>query len=283
MNLRTIIVITLAMVCGISSAVGVAQLRQQGPTTTIETTPVLVAKANVPRGRMVTADMLEISNWPKDFAPEHAMTSIEDAIDRATITPLAAGEPIADGKLAPKNSGRGLAALVPKGMRAYTIQTSRVASGVAGFSLPGNKVDVLLSLKSNPNDQAGGGSTTALLQAVEILAVDQRLDAPAENKVDPSDLGSVTLLVNPDQASLLDLGQSMGALTLSLRNLEDNDETVTKPATLADIKTWAQQVTAVVQPKVEEKKEEPKEEKAPVVFEIRTLRGKHAGRVMVSR
>ena len=56
---------------------------------------------------------------------------------------------------------------------------------VAGFILPGNKVDVLLNLRGNANDETGGGSTTTLLQSIEILAVDQRLDAPADNKVNP--------------------------------------------------------------------------------------------------
>jgi Flp pilus assembly protein CpaB len=67
--------------------------------------------------------------------------------------------------------------------------------------------------------------------------VDQRLDAPAENKVDPKDLQSVTLLVTPEQAALLDLGQNLGQLTLSLRNLDDKSETSAEPATLAMLRS----------------------------------------------
>ena len=93
-----------------------------------------------------------------------------------------------------------------------------------------------MTLKGRHNDGTGGGSTTTLLQAVEILAVDQQLDAPAENKVDPDGLRSVTVLVTPEQAGLLDLGQSMGQLTLSLRNPDDREEAATRPVTLADIR-----------------------------------------------
>jgi pilus assembly protein CpaB len=192
---------------------------------------------------------------------------------------IVAGEPILESKLASRDSGRGLAALIPEGMRAYTIQTSRVASNVAGFILPGNSVDVLLTLKGNYNDTTGGGSTTTLLQAVEILAVDQRLDAPVDNKINPRELGSVTLLVTPEQAALLDLGQNMGTLTLSLRNPEDAAESLARPATVNDIRFR------------QEKPVEKSEGDSPIlgsgdgeeVLEIVTLRGSHRGRVLVTR
>jgi Flp pilus assembly protein CpaB len=125
-------------------------------------------------------------------------------------------EPVANGKLAPKGSGRGMAALIPLGMRAFTIKTPGIASGVAGFVMRGHKVDVLLTMNDvGANDQTGGGSTTTLLQNVEISAVDQNIDAPAENKMD-KDLRSVTLLVTPQQAKQLDLGQNKGTLRLAL-------------------------------------------------------------------
>jgi Flp pilus assembly protein CpaB len=127
-------------------------------------------------------------------------------------------EPVVTGKLAPKGSGRGMAALIPKGMRAFTIQTPSIASGGAGFVMPGHKVDVLLTMNDvGTNDQTVGGSTTTLVQNVEIRAVDQNIDAPAENKMD-KDLRSVTLLVTPQQAKHLDLGQNKGTLHLAFRN-----------------------------------------------------------------
>jgi pilus assembly protein CpaB len=215
--------------------------------------------------------------------PDGAVTKPEDAVDRAAMVPMVAAEPLLDAKLASKESGRGLAALIPKGMRAYTIQAAKVASNVAGFVLPGNHVDVLLNLRGKPNDETGGGSTTTLLQAVEILAVDQQLDAPADNKVDPKDLRSVTLLVTADQAAKLDLGQNMGQLTLSLRNPEDKQEAVARPALLTDIRFHQ-----------EKPLEKPKpgslfdvlgplmRKKEPEVFSILTLRGTRPGEVLVT-
>jgi Flp pilus assembly protein CpaB len=91
-------------------------------------------------------------------------------------------------------------------MRAYTINAKGVASNSAGFVLPGNRVDILLHLRGTSNDDSGGGSTSTLLPAVEVLAVGKTLNAPTENRVDASQ--SVTLLVTPEQATLLDLGNS---------------------------------------------------------------------------
>src|SRR5262249_46550409 len=161
----------------------------------------------IPRGTMVSAEAIREREYPKDLVPAGAITRLEDAVGRVVFIPLAKEDPLVDSKLAAKGAAGGLAPLIPKGMRAFTIPTPNLESGVAGFVLPGNRVDVLLTV-SNPgnNDDTGGGSTTTLLQNVEILAVDQRVDAPAENKVDPKDLRSVTLLVTPNQAAMLDLG-----------------------------------------------------------------------------
>ena len=123
-----------------------------------------------------------------------------------------------------------MAALVPNGLRAFTIHTPSVASGVGGFILPGNKVDVLLTM-----DGKRGSLTTTLLQNLEILAVDQRIDAPADNRIDPKQLHSVTLLVTPDQAAKLSLAQNKGSLHLALRNHKDDQLLRTSRARMAEL------------------------------------------------
>lgn len=289
MNLRTVLVLLLAAVCGISAALGISRL--QIPSSpggvTQETVKIVVAKVDMSRGHMISPEMLTTAEWPKSVVLEGTITEMDNALDRATLLQFKAGEPILETKLASKGSGRGLAALVPKGMRACTIQASRTASNIAGFLLPGNHVDILLTVRGNFNDGTGGGTTTTLLQMIQVLAVDQRLDAPAENKVDPKNLRSVTLLVTPDQAALLDLGQTLGQLALSLRNPEDKEEARTRPATLADIRYLQQKPVhkqvgnagdGTIAPAVLEL---PIEDAEPQQYKIRTLRGSHAGQVWI--
>lgn len=242
MSIRTIVVLILAIICGVSSAAGVFMLR--GPITEAEiaTVPVVVAARDISRGAVVSTDQLTTQEWPADLVPANVIADISLVAERTAVVPITAGEPILGGKVTDSDSGRGLAALIPSGRRAYTIQTSSVGSNVAGFVLPGNRVDVLLTLRGGSEDTTGGGSSTTLLQAVEILAVDQKLDAPSGNPVEQ--LRSVTLLVTPEQASLLDLGHNMGTLALSLRNPSDISEADTKPATVNVLRFTQQEPVA---------------------------------------
>jgi pilus assembly protein CpaB len=237
MSIRTIAVVILALVCGVGVAMGVlesSRTNSAGAIRTVETEPVLVAVARIERGAMLREEDFEIRNWPKGMTPAGALRTTDQALDRAAIGVLTPGEIILDEKLSPKNSGRGLASLIPPGMRAFTVQASQLTTNVGGFVLPGNKVDVLLNVKGGRGDYAGGGKTTTLLQAVEVLAVDQILEAPADNRYDPKELSSVTLLVTPEQAVLLHQGQNLGTLTFSLRNLADVNETWSASTTATD-------------------------------------------------
>ena len=253
MSARSLLMVALALILGGSAAVGVNSFMQgaTGPKSAV--VPVVVAVVDLLRGGSITPEAVTIKQFPRELVPAGALSKLEDAVNRGIFVPLTKDEPVLESKLAPKGAGRGLAALIPKGMRAYSVKVPDVAQGVAGFILPGNRVDVLLSLgEISGSNETGGGSTTTLLQNVEILAVDQKMDAPSDNKVDTKDLRSVTLLVNPQQANLLDLGQNKGMLHLALRNLEDNKAAQTKPATLIDLrvrqeKPWDERAKGVLE------------------------------------
>ena len=155
MRLQSLLVVALALVFGGSAAVGVRSFVNNRGTAApkADTVPVVVAVIDIARGGMITSDLIKTRDFPKDMVPAGALTKPEDAIGRAVAIPLVKDETVLDAKLSPKGAGRGLAALVPKGMRAVTIQTPNVASGVAGFVMPGNKVDVLLTVNDSGQQQ----------------------------------------------------------------------------------------------------------------------------------
>jgi pilus assembly protein CpaB len=249
-SFRTVLVIILALVCGGSAAIGIHQLRNtDGPAAKNETVWVVVAAENVPRFTVLTPKMLKMREFPKSLVPPGALHKAEDACKRATYAALVKEELVLDAKLAPRGAGGGMAVMIPEGMRAYTIMTPTVASGVAGFILPGNKVDVLLTVSSGEADSTGGGSTSTLLQMVEVLAVHQRVEVPADNKVNPNEMGSVTLLVTPVQAAKLDLGQTKGRLHLTLRNPLDTVEAESNPVSWKDLRFTIKQEPKAVSPK----------------------------------
>lgn len=237
MSPRAILVVLLAVATGGLSVVGVTQM--QGTAAATQTapavTPIVVMTATAPRGATLAAEMLELKDWPRDFVPAGTLTKLDEAVGRVCLQPLLPGEPLLTAKLAAPGSSRSAGNLIRPGMRAYSIIASTLATSVAGLVLPGDHVDVILTVQSNTNDESGGGTSTTLLQNIEILALDQVLEAPAENRGDPG-LKSVTLLVAQREAALLGLGQKMGVLSLSLRNPEDTEQAKTEPVTLAELR-----------------------------------------------
>jgi pilus assembly protein CpaB len=297
MNSRTVLVAMLAVACGTFAAVGVFQLQHQsGALRDGNADQLVTAKADIPRGQLITADLVEISRHPKDKVPKGTISNVDDAMGRATLVPIVKGELVLESKLAGKNSGRGMAATIPDGMRAFTIQTPQVTTDVGGFMMPGNRVDVLLTTNSSTSggeDSTGGSVTTTLLQNIQVLAVAQNLDMPDNGKIDPSEVKSATLLVTPDQAAKLSLGMNKGILHLSLRNPNDNREAKIAPVTLAQLrfeqgKPFEQAFLAVAGALKRMFLERPEKPAAapppppePALAEIRTLRGSSPGSVIV--
>jgi len=148
--------------------------------------------------------------------PKNAILDAKNAIGRGVTSPLYAGEPILDDRLAPMGSGGGLAATIKDGMRAIAVRVDQVV-GVAGFVLPGMRVDVLIS--GVPPNAAGGNNNTqvrTVLQNIEVLSAGTDIQKDAEGK--PQQVQVVNLLVTPEQAQVLALASNETRIQLVLRN-----------------------------------------------------------------
>ena len=292
MSSRSFAFVFLAVAFGLAAALGVNQIvkRWEAPARA-KTGPVVVTTVNVSRGSTVHNAQLATKQWPQELIPPGAITSIENAKERAALVSLEAGELVFEAKLAERGMV-GLAALVPSGMRAFTIHTPTIAAGVAGFILPDNEVDVLLTI-SGPGlpEKAGGGLTATLLQNVKILAVDQALAASSSNKAEKSnDIKSVTLLVAPDQAAKLSLAQNKGTLQLALRNPDDDEDARAAPVTLSDLgflqfppstDSKAAEKPLTEPPVAVVAAPPPPIPAKPLIVRIRTMRGSTVGSVPV--
>ncbi len=224
MQPRTLLVGAFAVIFGVMSAIG-AFLTQQNNNPAVRTISVVTASEDLPWGTLLEQQHLVLRDYLEDSVPAGAVLTIEDALGRTCRENLVAGQALIAGRLTEPGAGRGLPPLIPRGMRAVSIQTPTVSSGVSGFVMPGNKVDVVLTMQGRTRDDtSGGGRTITLLQNVSVLAVDQNIEAPSENKMDLKQLRTVTLVVTPRQAQELDLGQNRGVLRLTLRN--PNDELI---------------------------------------------------------
>ena len=181
----------------------------------VATTRVVAAAKDIPLGAVLTtADLttMTVAGAP----PKGAILKPEDAIGRGVITEISQGEPILDSHLAGLGSGGGLAPTIPQGMRACAVRVDEVV-GVAGFVIPGMRVDVLVS--GNPPGAAGseeGVETQTILQNIQVLSAGTDIQRDAEGK--PQQVQVVNLLVTPEQAELLSLASNSLKIQLVLRN-----------------------------------------------------------------
>ena len=286
MSFRSIIVLLLAGVCGICAVVAILNSTGFSSTKGRDTVKVVVAAVEIHRGETISAKMVRTVDWPKGLVPGGSLLKIEDAVDRTALTGIMQDEPLLTAKIASGTSGHGLAPLIEDGMCAFTILTPSDATGVAGFIMPGNRVDVVLTVGGN-DDASGGGTATTLLQNIEVLAVGQRLEVPRENKMESKEMRSVTLSVTPDQAAKLGLAQSKGTLHLSLRGDVDSNTAPVNTVTLKELRFQQMGAAALAEPKEEEP--EPAAETEPVVavtptpvYQIRVLRGSTSGSITVT-
>lgn len=184
----------------------------------VETTPVVVTTNRVAFAHKLVADDLSIINWPTDDLPAGTFSSIEDVIGGEDADPryvkrvLEIGEPIMAVKITDFGEDIGINTLLDPGTRAFAIRVD-VATGVSGFLLPGDEVDIYWT--GNNGDQA---ITRLVMEKVKVIAIDQQSD---QDSIGPSVARTVTLQVSPDIVANLVQLQASGRLTLSLRGVED--------------------------------------------------------------
>jgi pilus assembly protein CpaB len=181
------------------------------------TQPVVVAAADLPLGSELKKDDLQIMNFPKGQAPEGTFSKVDQLLGRGLIVPVVKNEPILNAKLASKEAGSGLPPVIPEGMRAVSVRVNEVV-GVAGYVLPGNRVDVVAT--QSPTESHSDTTSKVILANVQVLTAGTRIEQDQE-KGKPMQVTVVTLLVNPEQAERLALASTEGKIQLALRNPMD--------------------------------------------------------------
>src|SRR5262245_40818139 len=136
MSRRTVITVALALIFATAATLGVQQVmvsKKPADSPAVEMGQIVVAASDIARGRVITSGDVKLVEWPKAMIPPGIVGQIDDAVGRSAIQETITDEPVFDRKLAAKNAGRGLATLVPAGMRAFTIHTPTATAGVGGF------------------------------------------------------------------------------------------------------------------------------------------------------
>jgi pilus assembly protein CpaB len=237
---NTIVMVGIAVVFGLL-AVFVAQgwLNYQAELSrkTVAPTPqqvatrtIVVASAPMRFGTHVVPDSLREVAWPDAAIPAGTYSSIAELTaggKRIVLASIERNEPILRTKITGPGQKATLSAVIQDGMRAVTVRTNDV-EGVAGFVLPGDHVDVLLTRQS----ERASGMNDVVIQNARVLAVDQLADDAADR---PTVARAVTLEVDTVAAQKIALAASLGSLSLMLRRAGEQHMDATRRITASDL------------------------------------------------
>jgi pilus assembly protein CpaB len=272
---RAIVFWTLALMAGASSAVLLKVYLDKRQAAAPHLSPVVVAALDLPLATTLKPEHLTVVEWPQNGRPVGTFVEAKDLVGRVLISKTLQGEPILAPRLAAREAGSGLAALIPNNMRAAAVRVDDVV-GVAGFIHPEDRVDVIVTMRAQNSDH----SSKVILQNVKVLAVGQQLEIEEKSRGKALPVTVATLLVTPEQSEKLALAATQGKLLLTLRSWTDESEVTTQGVDpVALLERSGRSAPAAEAPKPREERRRHKEEKVaaatstPAPDHVEILRG----------
>lgn len=239
MQKKALLLLLIALLLGLFATILVntlltREVEERGKETVMQTSKVVVAASDLKTGMRLDKLTVKKVDLPADSLPKGTYSNVDTLLGTKApivIKTIKKNEIILPYKLSPQGARGGLPPKIPEDSRAITIAVSEI-TGVAGFVLPGTYVDILLtSTIGQKNKQP---ATRTLLQNVLVLGVDQ---LSSEDEDDPKVVNAITLQVNPNEGKRITLAQTVGEVTLLLRNEFDAsilvDEVITTKMLLA--------------------------------------------------
>lgn len=221
MNRRVLIIVSCALL--LSVCTGYLVYRAVGarvaPGKPSPTTELVVAARDLVVGTLIHDADLKLAAWLGPV-PTGAALKRDAFLNRGIVSPIYEGEPVTENRLAAKGSGGGLAAMIPPGMRACAVKVNEVV-GVAGFVVPGMRVDVLITGQPPGGNAFDGPKVRTLLQNIQVLSAGTNFQKDREGK--PEQAQVVNLLVTPADAEVLSLASNETRIQLVLRNPMDTE------------------------------------------------------------
>ena len=241
----------IAIVAGLLAALLITRyLERRTVSVSTPTSKIVVAAMDLPLATHLRPEQLRMADWPVTAMPPGAIRDVKDAIDHILTSRVLEGEPLLPGKLAARDAGNGLAALIPANMRAIAVRVDDVV-GVAGFVHPDDRVDVIVTIHpAKPADAEP--ISKVILQNVKVLAVGKELEVNDRNRNQANPATVATLLVNPEESEKLALSATEGRLMLTLRSWTDNQAVITQgmnaSTLISDSSTKPREVVVVAPP-----------------------------------
>ena len=193
-----------------------------------EAVPIAVAAVDLQWGTQLKPEMIKTTPFLEESLPVGHFTRTADLNNRVVIATLKKGEPVVEHRLAPVSiKTGGVSAVLESGKRAVAVKGDKVM-GMSGFVNPGNRVDVLVTLR-DPKTKLD--KTKVVLENIPVLATGTQIQR--NEKGEPSPVDVYTLEVTVEDAEMLSLAASEGKLQFALRNITDVKPVLTKGTTIS--------------------------------------------------
>jgi pilus assembly protein CpaB len=231
MKMKSLVLLAMAIGCGLVAMLGVRQVLSGDKGPAVETAKVLVAVTSIMPGQPLDDTNVAFKDWPKDKMPQGAVTTPEQYVERSLRVAAVPNEVIMAAKLNEKGVFGG-SSEIPAGMRVATVPVTSTQTH-SGLILPGDRVDVVVTYTMHKvtggqmNSQTGEiRKARTILQYIEVFATDNIRISAVPNGENTKEVSAknISLLVTPDQYNLLALATEKGKITLALRHRGDKEE-----------------------------------------------------------
>ncbi|MBN2218209.1 MAG: Flp pilus assembly protein CpaB [Pirellulales bacterium] len=238
MRPKSLILLVLALGCGLVAAIGVTQVISKNREPVVQqgdTRSILVAVKDITPGELISAKMVKLEPWPKEKAPEDSLSQIEKVEGCRAQDDIYQGEPIRERKLIGKGVTRQTASdNIPKGYRVVGVKVDMVSG--AGLIYPGDRVDIVVHFRKNTGMGVAESRTKTILQDIKVFAIDDTFKLDPKGNAEDSIRGKVIqLLVTPEQAETIVLAQQLGKVQLTMRPPGGDDILSTPGKTVAEL------------------------------------------------
>ena len=225
---RHLVVLAVAVVtAGVASLLVYRAIRQLPARAAAAQGYVVVAARSMPIGTLLTESDVKVVAWPASNLVPGAFADAKSVMNRGLLTGVLENEPITGNKVASTDAGSGLSPAIPRGMRAMSVKVNDVI-GVAGFVVPGSKVDVVVTIRRQNDTMTRTAASNVQVLTAGTRQDQTRTDAEKDKERAAANNSTVvTLMVSPEDAERIALAQSEGEIMLMLRNPLDTDPTVT--------------------------------------------------------
>ena len=228
MRMKSLILIFIALGCGLVASIGISQVMERGGGSgpVLETEQILVALLDIDAGSKLDVNNIRLEEWPKNKVPEAAIRRLDDAKGKFAVPRFFKGEPIVATRIS--ETANGVAELIPEGYRAIPVKMEE--DTVMKAISPGDRVDVSVFLKKDNNEIFKTG-VFPIIRNVQIFAVNSNTERTIDAKGGEAAFRTVSLLVKEKQVGELELAKRVGSIQLSLRRRNESDDAIGEETT----------------------------------------------------